>query len=124
MQPRRQHSAQRSHDETNRPLPAQLAQNLEPKTRHALMHATRRRILRVLDDASPRTTQDLMAAFPGVSLRTITYHALVLGQCGSVSASPLKPVHGNCARSFVSNVAANAQYVAILGATEQLDDIH
>lgn len=124
MQPRRRHNMQRSSDEANQPLPTQLAQSLEPKARRALMHGMRRRILRILGDATPRTAKDLLATFPGVSLGTITYHALVLGECGSVTASALKPVNGNCARSFVSNVAGNAQYVAVLGATEPLDDVH
>ncbi len=124
MQPRRRHTVQRSNDEANQPLPAQLAQDLEPRARRALMHGMRRRILRVLGDATPRTAKDLLTTFPGVSLGTITYHALVLGECGSVTASPLQPAQGNCARSFVSNVAGNAQYVVVLGATEQLDDVH
>jgi hypothetical protein len=125
MQPRQKRHVELSSGEANRPLPTQLARTLEPKIRHALMHGTRRRILRTLSrDATPHTTRDLLAFFPGVRLPTITYHVLVLGDCGSLAVSQIEPIRGTIVRSFVSHVTDDARYVAVLRATEQLDDVH
>jgi DNA-binding transcriptional ArsR family regulator len=124
MQPRQEHNVQLPSNDASRPLPMQLAQSLEPKTKHALMHGMRRRILRALsEDPTPRTSKDLLTTFPGVSLSTVSYHVLVLTDYGSLAVSHVEQVHGTVVRSFVSNVADNAQYIAVLRATEQLDDV-
>jgi DNA-binding transcriptional ArsR family regulator len=110
-------------DDISWPLPMQLARSLEPKAKHALMHGVRRRILRALsEDPSPRTTADILATIPGGTLSTVHYHVLVLQDCGSLAVSHVKQVRGTVVRSFVSNVADNAQYIAILRATARLDD--
>ena len=46
-------NAWRSGQETTRPLPMNLAERLAPRSRRALMHGTRRRILRVLTETRP-----------------------------------------------------------------------
>jgi hypothetical protein len=87
------------------------------------MHGTRRRILRVFgEDPTPRTTKELLPTFPGVSLSTIVYHVLVLEDCGSLSVSHVAQDAGALHRSFVSTVADNVEIVAVLQATESLDD--
>jgi hypothetical protein len=60
--------------------------------------------------------------FPEASLNTVTYHALVLTDCGCVLIADVQQARGALIRSFVSNVADNPQFVAILRATEQLDE--
>jgi len=122
MQPRQVRDAQTPSDRANRPLPMQLAQSLEPKARRALMHVIRRRILRALSqEQTPQTPQDLHATLRRDRLATINYHLLVLGDCGSVAVARIEQDRGANARSFVSNVANDAQYAAVLRATEQLD---
>jgi DNA-binding transcriptional ArsR family regulator len=122
MQPR---NAERPGYGANRPLPTQLARSLGPRAQRALMHGTRRGILRILNqDPTPRTTQDLMSTSSGVSLSTVTYHVLVLSDCGSLRVSSVKQAGGTFTRSFVSNVVDDAQIVAVLKATEQMDDVH
>jgi DNA-binding transcriptional ArsR family regulator len=123
MQPRYGHDMQPPGDRADRALPMQLAQALEPKARRALTHVVRRRILRAFsEDPTPRTPEDLQMAFPGDRLATINYHLLVLGDCGSVTVSRVEQARGTAVRSFVSNVTGDAQYVAVLRATERLDD--
>jgi DNA-binding transcriptional ArsR family regulator len=114
----------RSSPESNRPLPVQLAKSLEPEARQALMHGVRRRILRMLNqDPTPRTTQDLLETFPGLSLSSVTYHVLVLGECGSLTVSRGKAIPGSFTRLLSSNVVDDPQLVAVLRATESLDDV-
>jgi DNA-binding transcriptional ArsR family regulator len=109
----------------HQPLPRQIAESLGPRSRRALMHGTRRRILRVLSKGeAPKTLQGLAAMFPEASLSQVSYHVLVLGDCGSVAASEVQHAGGTLARSFVSTVAANPQIVAVLRATETMDDVH
>lgn len=108
-------------EQTN-PLPAAVAESLTPTTRHALMHWMRRRILRTLsEDKSPKTTQHLLATFPGASLRTVTYHVLVLEHCGGVRVSGQDEAHGTITRFFVSAVTDDAEFTAALDATARLD---
>lgn len=101
MHPRKNDNAEGS-GEVNRPLPTQLAASLRPEARQALMHGVRRRILRILNqDSVPQTTQDLVKAFPGLSLSSVNYHVLVLEKCGNLD---------------------DPQLVAALRVTESLDD--
>jgi len=124
MQPRQPDNAIRSDSEANQPLPTRLATQLEPGTRHALMHGMRRRILRAFaESATARTTQDLLTAFPGAGLSSVNYHVLVLCECGSLTVSRVEQARGSLTRSFVSTVADDPQIVAVLRATEQLDDV-
>ncbi len=121
MQPRHDDKSQRHGEE---PLPAGLAERLAPESRRALMHGTRRRILRALsEDPTPQTTQDLVATFPEITLKTITYHVLVLEDCGSLAVSHVKQARGSFTRFVISNVADNAEIVAVLRATEPLDAV-
>jgi hypothetical protein len=123
MQPRRDDEARRSDEEfVHRPLPMQLHQGLGPKARRALMHGVRRQILRMVNhDQTPRTTRDLAPAFPGATLQAVTYHVLVLEECESLRVCSVEQAHGTLIRSFVSNVADDAQIAAVLQATEQMD---
>jgi len=123
MQPRKSDNSTRS-GESNRPLPAQLAQGLEPQTRLALMHGLRRRILRTLNqDRTPRSTQDLRTTFPRSSLSSVSYHVFVLGECGILTVSRVKAAPGSFTHLLTSNVAEDPQLVAVLRATESLDDV-
>lgn len=124
MHPRRTDNATRSGPESNRPLPAHLAKSLSPEARQALMHGVRRRILRMFNqDATPRTTQGLLKTFPELSLSSVNYHVLVLDECGSLAVSRAKATPGSFTRLLTSNVAEDPQLVAILRATESLDDV-
>lgn len=123
MPPRRTDNAKRSGPEFNRPLPVQLAKSLKPESRLALTHGVRRRILRMLNqDPTPRTTRDLLKTFPGLSLSSVNYHVLVLDECGSLEVSRGKTTPGSFTRLVTSNVAEDPQLVAVLRATESLDD--
>lgn len=123
MRARPTHNAPMQSGDASPPLPAQLARSLGPEAKHALMHPMRRRLLRVLnEDLTPRTALDLRTTFPGVSLSVINYHLLVLEDCESLTVSRLGQTRGTFARSFVSNVTDNAQYVVVLRATELSDD--
>jgi len=114
----------RSGQVPQQPLPRQIAESLGPRSRRALMHGMRRRILRVLSRAgAPCTLQGLAAMFPEASLSQISYHVLVLSGCGSVAASGIQHAGGTLARSFVSSVAADPQIVAVLKATGTMDDV-
>jgi hypothetical protein len=124
MHPRRTNNATRSGSDSNQPLPTQLAKSLKPETRQALMHGVRRRILRMFNqDPTPRTTQDLLKTFPGLSLSSVNYHVLVLGECGSLMASRVRATPGSFTRLLTSNAADDPQLVAVLRATESLDDV-
>jgi len=113
----------RSGPDSNRPLPAPLAKGLKAETCHALMHGVRRRILRMFNqDPTPRTPQELLKKFPGLSLSSVNYHVLVLDECGSLTVSRVKTTPGSFARMFTSNVADDPQLAAVLRATESLDD--
>ncbi len=110
--------------EVHHPLPPQLAESLGPGVRRALMHGMRRRILRTLNqDRSALTLRDLATVFPKASLSTVSYHLLVLGDCGAVAVAGVEPAEGTLTRSFVSIIAENTQITAVLGATERLDDV-
>jgi hypothetical protein len=87
------------------------------------MHETRRRVLRVFrGDPTPKTTRDLMATLPRITLQTMTYHVLVLENCGSLTVSRVEQAGGSITRSYISNAGDNAEIVAALHATERLDD--
>jgi DNA-binding transcriptional ArsR family regulator len=91
----------------------------------ALMHGVRRGILRMLNQGPiPRTTQDLLETFPGLSLSSVNYHVLVLDECGSLTVSRGKAAPGGFTRLLISNVADDPQLVAVLRMTESLDDDH
>jgi DNA-binding transcriptional ArsR family regulator len=123
MQPQQDDMHHYGHEVT-RPLPWKLAERLAPRSRRALMHGTRRRILRALnDDPTPQTTRDLAARFPEITLPTITYHVLVLEECGSLAVSHVEQARGDLTRSFVSNIADDVEFVAVLQMTEPLDDV-
>ena len=87
------------------------------------MHGMRRRILRALnDDRSPQTLSALGAMFPEAGLSQVSYHVLVLGDCGSVAVVDDRHAGEVLARAFVSTVAENPQIVAALQATEKMDE--
>lgn len=122
MQPRPDSDTPHLHRDAKEQLPVELAMSLAPIPRRALMHGMRRRILRALtQDPTPQTIEDLLPTFPGATLSAVNYHVLVLGDCGSLTVSRVEQTHGGFARSFVSNVADNLEFVAALQATEQLD---
>lgn len=101
-----------------------LFDGLKPEQRRALMHRIRRRILRELrGDPTPRTTRDLLATFPGVTLQTITYHVLVLEECGGLMVSHIKQAGGSYARFFGSSIGCDPVVLTVLQATERLDDV-
>ena len=86
------------------------------------MHGMRRRILRALSEGpAPSTLDDLLTIFPGVGLSTVYYHVLVLEDCGSLAR--LGQDSGTSTRLLVSNVTDDAQYVLVLRATEELDEV-
>jgi hypothetical protein len=120
----RTNNATHSGSRTNRPLPELLAASLAPESRLALMHGVRRRILRMLNQApTPQATADLVGKFPGLSLSSFNYHVLVLDQCGILTASRGKATPGGFVRLLISNVVEDPQLVAVLRATESLDDV-
>lgn len=105
----------------NRKLPPELVETLAPHQRHALEHPIRRQILRTLDrDTSPLTLGGFAEEMPA-GLSTISYHLLVLEECGLVSVSGALTGPGEAERSFVSNFADNRAVVAALQAAEPLD---
>ena len=123
MHSRRTDSAACPSAEFNRPLPAQLANSLKPEIGKALMHGARRCILRILNqDAAPQSTRDLQKAFPRLSLSGLNYHVLVLADCGTVSLPHEKGPLGSSTRLVSSNVADDPQLVAVLRATNSLDN--
>lgn len=123
MHSRRTDNARRSGPESNQPLPVGLAEGLDPESRLALMHGVRRRILRTFNqDPAPRTTLDLLATLPGLSLSSVNYHVLVLGECGSLTVSKVKVAPESFIRLLRPNIADDPQLAAVLRATESLDD--
>jgi hypothetical protein len=74
-------------------------------------------------DPTPRTPQDLLKAFPGLNLSSVNYHVLVLDECGSLTVSRVKATAGSLIHLLTSNVADDPQLVAVLRATESLDDV-
>ncbi len=124
MQPRKGRSAHRTNDEVvYQPLPAGLADSLEPEGRRALMHGMRRCILRTVNrDPAPLTMKDLQTTFPGATLHTVAHHVRVLEDCGALAVSHVERTRGNLIRSFVSSVAGDARIGAALRVTERLDD--
>lgn len=123
MHSRRTDNARHSGRESNQPLPAGLAEGLDPESRLALMHGVRRRILRTFDqDPAPRTTLDLLATLPGLSLSSVNYHALVLGDCGSLTVSKVEVVPESFIRLLRPNIGDDPRLAAVLRATESLDD--
>jgi len=87
------------------------------------MHGVRRRILRMFNqDPTPRTAQDLLKTLPGLSPNSLNYHVIVLGECGSLTVSRVKATPGRFTRLLASNVAEDPQLVAVLRATESLDE--
>lgn len=109
--------------ESPQPLPEKLAQALTPGVRRALNHPTRRGILRELhrSGATPRTANDLSRALPGVSRKTLIYHAHVLAEYGGVMVTATPSKQGAAWQLFSSGVASDRQYIAVLTATEHLD---
>ena len=106
MQP--EHEVEIPGEEAAQRLPDQLAQGLAPKAKHALMHATRRRILRALSEGrAVRTPKELLRVFPGVGLDVINYHLLVLEDCGSLAVSHVEwgPAAGSRAQSPRTSLA-------------------
>lgn len=122
---------QRRDDHLNHPrrdplpsLPASLFDELSPEKQRALIHKTRRGILRALrQDPAPQDGRDLLSTFPGVTLQTITYQVLVLVKCGSLTVSHLKRSGGGFARAFESNTSCDPAILTVLAATERLDDV-
>jgi DNA-binding transcriptional ArsR family regulator len=105
-------------------LPASLLDKLPPEKRRALIHGTRRGILRALQqDPAPRATRDLLSVFPGVTLQTISYHVLVLEECGSLTVSRIEQSPGSFARFFCSNIDCDPEILTVLRETEQLDAV-
>jgi hypothetical protein len=77
----------------------------------------------VNQDPSPRTAQDLAKRFPGLSSASLNYHAHVLEECGSLTISRGKLAAGGFTHLLVSSVADDPQLVAVLRATESLDEV-
>jgi hypothetical protein len=124
MQPRKGRPAHQTNDEVvYQPLPAGLADSLEPKAGRALMHGMRRCILRTVNrEPTPLTTKDLLTTFPGATLQTVDYHVRVLEDCGALAVSQVERTRGSLTRSLVSSVADDARIGAALRVTERLDD--
>lgn len=124
MHTRETENTARTGPEASWPLPVQLAKSLKPATRQALMHGVRRRILRMLNqDPTPQATRDLFRTFPGLSLSSVNYHVFVLAECRSLTISRGMATPGSFIRLLTSNVAEDPQLVAVLRATESLDDV-
>jgi DNA-binding transcriptional ArsR family regulator len=123
MQPRDDHHPNPRRELSS--LPVSLLDALSPEKRRALIHRTRRIILRALrQDPVPKTTRDLLSISPGVTLQTITYHVLVLEECGSLTVSHVEQSPGNFARLFQSSIGCDSEILTVLQETERLDDVH
>jgi hypothetical protein len=86
------------------------------------VHGTRRGILRALRrDPAPKTIRDLQPIFPGITLQNITYHVLVLEECGSLAVSHIEQSSGSFARCFRSNIGCDPEILTVLQKTERLD---
>ena len=87
------------------------------------MHGMRRCILRSLNYSdTPNGLRELSEEFPEVSLSQVSFHVLVLSDCGSVAIADVEPAATELSQLFISTVAANPQIVSALQATETLDD--
>lgn len=102
-------------------LPRGLAGGLSRAQRRALDHPVRREILRALDRESPATLVRLVELVPGRSVSTISYHALVLEECGCISVQ--LAVAGPSCRHLESSVAGDAGIRSALDATRSLDGL-
>jgi DNA-binding transcriptional ArsR family regulator len=108
--------------EDDRKLPPELTETLVPHQRRALEHPIRRQLLRCLNRThEAQTLADLGECVPDVGISTISYHILVLQQCGFVSVSPELPRPGRVGHSFSSNIADDRVVTVALDATLQLD---
>jgi hypothetical protein len=101
------------------PTPADL---LEPQVRQALSHPLRRQIIRALSGSSARTISDLREVVPSENLDALHYHVLVLEQAGVIQGGDLWNSVDAPARSYVTEVASDAAVIALLNATQQLDE--
>jgi hypothetical protein len=108
-----------------RRLPIEFAELLDPPVEHALNHPLRRDILRVLNERDgPRSAGEIaVESLPKTAVTLINYHASVLATCDVVRIAEDEPSGQSLARRYASNVANDAQIVAILGATESLDNL-
>lgn len=104
-------------------LPAEIADTLAPRLRHALGNLTRRQILRALNaTADAQTLADVFGLVPAANLSTLSYHVHVLENDGCVSeVSELVQADG-IARAFVSNVTDDLAVMVALHATQQDDN--
>lgn len=108
--------------EDDRKLPHELTETLVPHQRRALEHPIRRQLLRCLNrDHTAQTLAELGECTPGVGISTISYHMLVLQQCGFVSVSPEMSRPGRIGHSFSSNIADDRVVTVALEATQELD---
>jgi DNA-binding transcriptional ArsR family regulator len=91
-----------------------LLDRLTPEHRRALIHRTRRRILRAFrEDPTPKTPRSLLSAFPGITLQTLTYHVLVLEECGSLTVSHVEQSPGSFARFFQSSIGCDPEILTV-----------
>jgi DNA-binding transcriptional ArsR family regulator len=106
-------------------LPIEFAELLDPPVEHALNHPLRRDILRALNQSDgPRSAGEIATeSLPKTAVTLINYHASVLETCDIVRIAEDEPSGRSLSRRYASNVANDAQIVAILGATEPLDDL-
>jgi DNA-binding transcriptional ArsR family regulator len=104
-------------------LPAEIADSLAPRLRHALGNITRRRTLRALNaTADAQTLADLFDLVPAANISTLSYHLHVLENDGCVAeVSELVQVDG-IVRAYVSNVTDDLAVMVALHATQQDDD--
>ena len=106
----------------SRRLPLELAELLTPPLEHALNHPLRRDVLRALNRVGePLTAPELAASIPVASITLINYHAAVLERCDLLRATENAVAGDGFGRRYASNVAADVQIIAILGATETMD---
>ncbi len=100
-------------------LPADLAGGLEPELRDALDHPIRREILRSLNGAGRASTPaELARRLGSFRLSQVNYHVQVLAGDGAVVAEGDSPAGG---RSYVSDVAREAEVTAVLAAMQGCD---
>jgi hypothetical protein len=108
-----------------RRLPMEFAELLTPPMEHALNHPLRREIVRALNQSTePRSAGEIVTgSLPKTGITTISYHAAVLERCDILRIAEVEPAGESLTRRYVSNVANDIQIVAILGATESLDNL-
>jgi DNA-binding transcriptional ArsR family regulator len=108
--------------EGERKLPADVTKTLGPHLCRALDHPTRRRILRILERGpKPQTLTELSDVIPTANISSISYHALVLEECGCVTVTAAFPRHTNAERCYVSNIRDDRRVTEALQATRHLD---